>query len=243
MFGFNDRQTVSAIETGVRRVTAEELVLAVESWAPRWNTLPTPSCSSAKDASHGVSPAWTCSNWKPANEGRAAGSPRTVRWRPRSGAKRRSCAARSGLSGARVSRTPFAPGNGSLRLAQGTSSAICARNTTSTTCSSGRPPTSASATCRRRALRTSWNASSASSFSSPVDADRGISGAACRLPELDAVLIARHEVEGRRHFDLAHELFHLLTWDAMPPEHRWRRRERRAGAVSSSLPTILPRQC
>ena len=52
-----------------------------------------------------------------------------------------------------------------------------------------------------------------------VDADRGVSSAACRLPELDAVLIARHEVEDRRHFDLAHELFHLLTWDAMPPEH------------------------
>src|SRR5258706_12827279 len=47
----------------------------------------------------------------------------------------------------------------------------------------------------------------------------GISGAACRLPELDAVLINRKEVKGRRHFDLAHELFHLLTWDAMPPEH------------------------
>ena len=52
-----------------------------------------------------------------------------------------------------------------------------------------------------------------------VDAPRGISGAACRLPDLDAVLIARHEVVGRRHFDLAHELFHILTWDAMPPEH------------------------
>ena len=52
-----------------------------------------------------------------------------------------------------------------------------------------------------------------------VDADDGISGAACRLPELDAVLIARHESPGRRHFDLAHQLFHILTWDAMPPEH------------------------
>src|SRR5260370_14077268 len=30
LFGFKDRQTVSAIETGERRVTAEELVLAVE---------------------------------------------------------------------------------------------------------------------------------------------------------------------------------------------------------------------
>ncbi len=52
-----------------------------------------------------------------------------------------------------------------------------------------------------------------------VDADEGISGAACRLPELDAVLIARHEIAGRRNFDLAHELFHVLTWEAMPPNH------------------------
>jgi Zn-dependent peptidase ImmA (M78 family)/DNA-binding XRE family transcriptional regulator len=52
-----------------------------------------------------------------------------------------------------------------------------------------------------------------------VDAFKGISGAACRLPELNTVLINRKEVVGRRHFDLAHELFHILTWDAMPPQH------------------------
>ena len=52
-----------------------------------------------------------------------------------------------------------------------------------------------------------------------VDTIEGVSGAACRLPELDVVLINRHEVAGRRNFDLAHELFHLLTWDVMPPEH------------------------
>lgn len=46
-----------------------------------------------------------------------------------------------------------------------------------------------------------------------------ISGAACRLPDLSVALIARREIAGRRHFDLAHELFHLLTWDTMPPEH------------------------
>ena len=49
-------------------------------------------------------------------------------------------------------------------------------------------------------------------------ASRGISGAACRLPELDTVLIARDETAGRRHFDLAHELFHILTWETMPPK-------------------------
>ena len=47
----------------------------------------------------------------------------------------------------------------------------------------------------------------------------GVSGAACRLPDLDVVLINRDEVPGRRHFDLAHELFHILTWEAMPPVH------------------------
>src|ERR671922_105144 len=52
-----------------------------------------------------------------------------------------------------------------------------------------------------------------------VDPIKGVSGAACRLPDLDAVLINRREIAGRRHFDLAHELFHVLTWDAMPPEH------------------------
>ena len=52
-----------------------------------------------------------------------------------------------------------------------------------------------------------------------VDAEKGVSGAACCLPELDAVLISRREIAGRRHFDLAHELFHILTWEAMPPKH------------------------
>jgi transcriptional regulator with XRE-family HTH domain len=52
-----------------------------------------------------------------------------------------------------------------------------------------------------------------------VDPEEGVSGAACRLPNLDAVLINRNEVPGRRHYDLAHELFHILTWDSMPPAH------------------------
>ena len=51
-----------------------------------------------------------------------------------------------------------------------------------------------------------------------VDAPSGISGAASQVPGLNSVLVNRREPEGRRHFDLAHELFHLLTWDVMPPE-------------------------
>lgn len=50
-----------------------------------------------------------------------------------------------------------------------------------------------------------------------VDAPAGISGAASQLPGLQAILVNRREPRGRRSFDLAHELFHVLTWDAMPP--------------------------
>lgn len=52
-----------------------------------------------------------------------------------------------------------------------------------------------------------------------VDAPKGISGAACQLPGLNTILINRNEPEGRRNYDLAHECFHLLTWEQMPPEH------------------------
>ncbi len=52
-----------------------------------------------------------------------------------------------------------------------------------------------------------------------VNPPLSISGAACQVPGANAILINRKEPEGRRHYDLAHELFHLLTWEQMPPEH------------------------
>jgi Zn-dependent peptidase ImmA (M78 family)/DNA-binding XRE family transcriptional regulator len=52
-----------------------------------------------------------------------------------------------------------------------------------------------------------------------VAAPKVISGAACQLPGLATILINRNEPEGRRHYDLAHEAFHLLTWEQMPPAH------------------------
>lgn len=51
-----------------------------------------------------------------------------------------------------------------------------------------------------------------------LDAETGISGAACRLGPLNTIMINRNEVPARRNFDLAHEFFHLLTWQTMPPE-------------------------
>jgi len=51
-----------------------------------------------------------------------------------------------------------------------------------------------------------------------VDLPEGVSGAASHLPGLQTILVNRTEPVGRRSYDLGHELFHLLTWDAMPPE-------------------------
>lgn len=53
-----------------------------------------------------------------------------------------------------------------------------------------------------------------------LDVKGTISGAACHLSELGVVLINRRESPARRNFDLAHELFHILTWERMAPEPR-----------------------
>jgi XRE family transcriptional regulator, fatty acid utilization regulator len=50
-----------------------------------------------------------------------------------------------------------------------------------------------------------------------IEMPEGISGAACQLQSGDAILINRQEHQGRRNFDLAHEIFHVLTWQALPP--------------------------
>jgi Zn-dependent peptidase ImmA (M78 family)/DNA-binding XRE family transcriptional regulator len=53
-----------------------------------------------------------------------------------------------------------------------------------------------------------------------LDGNESVSGATCHLQDMCAILINRRESEGRRNFDLAHELFHALTWDALEPAHR-----------------------
>jgi Zn-dependent peptidase ImmA (M78 family)/transcriptional regulator with XRE-family HTH domain len=59
-------------------------------------------------------------------------------------------------------------------------------------------------------------------FVDTVETDEGqsISGATCHLEQMGVILINRNETEARRFYDLAHELFHALTWDAMKPDHR-----------------------
>ena len=78
-----------------------------------------------------------------------------------------------------------------------------------------------------------------------ADAQEGISGAACRLPEMNAIIINRNEPLSRRNFNLAHEIFHILTWEAMPPEYldgadnKKNRIEQLADKFASGL--LLPR--
>ena len=59
-------------------------------------------------------------------------------------------------------------------------------------------------------------------FVDTVEADHGqsISGATCHLEDMGVILINRNETEARRCYDLAHELFHALTWEVMKPAHR-----------------------
>lgn len=192
LFGFKDRQTVSAIETGVRRVTAEELVLAVDKLeAPlEYFTDPFRLVGEGRFS-------WRQSGVAP--DRLQAYEHEAGRWiaafralAPQVGRETRLL--RSALGLTRHSRFEDAMQSGERFVAE---------------FDLGAAP----------ALRLAEVMERLGILVLMVDATAGISGAACRLPEMDAVLIARREVPGRRHFDLAHELFHVLTWETMPPEH------------------------
>jgi Zn-dependent peptidase ImmA (M78 family)/transcriptional regulator with XRE-family HTH domain len=199
LFGFKDRQTVSAIETGERRVTAEELVVAVEKL--------------------GASLDYFTDPFLLIGEGKFS-------WRQTDvGSQRLSAYERSAGRWIAAFRT-IAPQVGRaaplLRRALGLTrhqrfeDAMEAGERFVAEFGLGDVPATRLAEVMERELGV---------LVLMVDAFKGISGAACRLPELDVVLINRHEVMGRRHFDLGHELFHILTWDAMPPEHTEEARE------------------
>ncbi|TXL71234.1 ImmA/IrrE family metallo-endopeptidase [Vineibacter terrae] len=199
LFGFKDRQTVSAIETGERRVSAEELLVAVEKLKAPLDFFTDPFLL--------------------VGEGRFS-------WRQTGvGAERLSAYERSAGRWVAAFRA-IAPQVGRaaplLRRALGITrhhpfeDAMAAGERFAAEFDLGDVPALRLADVMERELGI---------LVLMVDAFQGISGAACRLPELDVVLINRHEVAGRRHFDLAHELFHILTWDVMPPEHAEEARE------------------
>ena len=193
VFGFKDRQTVSAIETGVRRPTAAELVVAVEKLDVELDYFTDPFRLDGE-----------CQfSWRQndvARERLQAYEQTAGRW----------IGAYRVLAGETGRQAPLMRRALGLTKTSSFEDAMDAGERFVTELDLGPVPALRLASAMEAELGI---------LVLMVDTQKGMSGAACRLPELDAVLIARTEVPGRRHFDLAHELFHILTWDAMPPEH------------------------
>ncbi len=193
LFGFKDRQTVSAIETGARGVSATELLLAAEKLNESLEYFTDPF---GLDGEAHFS-------WRQSGIGHrelAEYERKASQWL----GSYRALAAQTGRPAPLMRRTL------GLTKASRFEDAIRAGERFANEFGLGGIPARRLAATMQEDLGI---------LVLLVDSYRGISGAACRLPELDAVLIARNEVRGRRNFDLAHELFHILTWDAMPPEH------------------------
>ena len=193
LFGFKDRQTVSAIETGVRRVTATELLLAVEKLGAPLEYFTDPFRLDG-EASF---------SWRQSGVGRRELGEYERKASQWVGAYR-ALAAQVGRPAPLMRRAL------GLTKTSRFEDAVEAGERFANEFELGEVPARQLAATMEEDLGI---------LVLTVDAYRGISGAACRLPELDTVLIAQDEVPGRRNFDLAHELFHILTWDAMPPEY------------------------
>jgi XRE family transcriptional regulator, fatty acid utilization regulator len=194
LFGFKDRQTVSAIETGERRLSADELLLAIQKLGKPLDYFTDP--------------------FQLVGEGH-------FNWR-QSGVPGQVLGAYERVAGQLIAafRT--------LGTEIGEKSALERRALRLTKASRFEDASEAG---ERFAAEHKLGDVPAQRLAEVMERDldilvlmvtpshAGVSGAACRLPDLDVVLINRDEVPGRRHFDLAHELFHILTWEAMPPLH------------------------
>ncbi len=205
LFGFKDRQTVSAIETGARRVSADELMLALE----RLN----------------VPLEYFTDPFRLVGEGRFSWRQTGVEAEQLGECERdvgRWIAAFRALAPKVGRQTPLMRRMLGLTPHSRFEDAMLAGSRFVAEFGLGQTPATGLVEVMEQELGI---------LVLMVDACEGVSGAACRLPELDTVLIARREVEGRRHFDLAHELFHILTWDAMPPEHSEEARETNGNRV------------
>jgi XRE family transcriptional regulator, fatty acid utilization regulator len=194
LFGFKDRQTVSAIETGERRLSADELLLAVQKLGATLDYFTDPFRLVGEGSFN-----WRQTNVPPALLGayeRVTGQ----------------LIAAFRTLGTEVGENPPLERR-SLRLTKVSryEDAEAAGERFAAEHGLGDAPAARLAEVMERDLDILVL------MVTPNHA--GVSGAACRLPDLDVVLINRDEAPGRRHFDLAHELFHILTWEALPPVH------------------------
>lgn len=193
LFGFKDRQTLSAIETGERKVSAEELLRAVQLFGVQLDYFTDPFLLAGEGRF----------SW------RQSGTRLTALADYEIDAGRLVAAFRE--LGPQVGRdAPLFRRSLGLSKHSRLDEAAAAGERFARELRLGEAPSARLPEVMERELGI---------LVLMVDPIEGVSGAACRLPELDVVLINRREPAGRRHFDLAHELFHLFTWDAMPPEH------------------------
>ncbi|HEY2893476.1 MAG TPA: helix-turn-helix transcriptional regulator [Pirellulales bacterium] len=191
--GFNDRQTVAAIEAGMRAISAQELIAAAHVLGVNLDYF----ADSFQLAGEG-SFSWRANTAEPralaSFEEKAGGWVATYR-----------CLGEQ----QRAKRLPLQPRLGlvvesSYEEAEEAGEAVCREWRLG-----GSPAEKLEAAIQKHLeAPVLW-----------VDAPGSISGAAFRMQGLDAILINRNEPAGRRHFDLAHECFHLLTWEQMPPDH------------------------
>lgn len=194
LFGFKDRQTISAIETGERRLSADELLVAIEKLGKPLDYFTDPFRLIGEGAF----------NW------RQSGVPGQVLGAYERVAGQLIAAFRT--LGTEIGEKPPLERR-ALRLTKNSrfEDAAEAGERFAAEHQLGDVPAQRLAEIMERDLDIL--------VLMVTPSHAGVSGAACRLPELDVVLINRDEVPGRRHFDLAHELFHILTWEAMPPIH------------------------
>lgn len=192
-FGFKDRQTLAAIEAGQRKLTAEELVRATQIFGVGLEYFTDPFMLVGEGAF-----SWRAKNAAPALLDRFES--KAGKW----------IAAYRKLGEAKERRAD--PLQARLPLTERSTfeQARAAAESLGAAWGLGEVPALKFEECVREEL---------GALVVYVDAPAGISGAACHLPDMNAVLINRNEPEGRRHYDLAHEVFHLLTWEQMPPEH------------------------
>jgi Zn-dependent peptidase ImmA (M78 family)/transcriptional regulator with XRE-family HTH domain len=209
--GFKDRQTLAAIEAGQRKVTAEELVRAVEVLKVDidffTDSLRLVGEGSFNWRAHRNADLGLLSEFED-KAGRWIATYRTL------GERAGEIASPSRWTTSGKSSTTYAPNPLQPRLTLSEKSSFedawAAAEALGREWQLGEIP----ALTLEEAIKTKLG-----TLVLYVDAPASISGAACNLPGLNTILINRNEPEGRRYFDLAHECFHLLTWEQMTPEH------------------------
>ncbi len=189
--GFNDRQTLSDIELGKRRIASEELVNLIRILNIELDALLDPFRLIGEGG-------FNFRTYGAEEADVMAFADQAARWI----ATYRELGRQAGLAPARFGQKLELTKDSSFEDAEGSAEALRARWNLGDVPAEG----------LERAIERELGA-----LVLFVDAPAGISGAASHLPGLQTILVNRREPESRRLFDLAHELFHLLTWDAMPP--------------------------